>query len=111
MGEGENHKPAAQHGEGAADAGRVHVSARRVGDMLEISVEDDGPGIDANMTLPEGHGLANTRERLRALYGDRASIEVGPSRHGTIAMLRVPYRDREVLTNPVIEEYRYSLED
>jgi two-component system, LytTR family, sensor kinase len=76
------------------DAGRVHVAARRVQDALELSVHDDGPGIEQNATFGEGHGLANTRERLRALYGDRASLEIVPSpQGGTIATLRVPFRE------------------
>ena len=39
-------------------------------------------------------GIENTRERLRALYGDRASLTVTrrPT-GGTAATLRVPYRE------------------
>ena len=76
------------------DAGTVSVGARRDGDMLEISVADDGAGVEERAAPPKGHGLENTRERLRALYGDRASLTVGrrlPS--GTIARLRVPYHE------------------
>jgi two-component system, LytTR family, sensor kinase len=76
------------------DAGRVVVTARRSGDMLELSVEDDGPGPAAGAGDVKGHGLDNTRERLRTLYGDRASLAVtaaGPL--GTIARLRIPYRE------------------
>jgi two-component system LytT family sensor kinase len=81
------------------DAGRVVVTARRSGDILELSVEDDGPGPGpaagaAGAAGVRGHGLDNTRERLRTLYGDRASLTVtaaGPL--GTIARLRIPYRE------------------
>ena len=76
------------------DAGRLTVSAERVGDLLEVTVIDDGVGIDLNVAVPPGHGVENTRERLRALYGERASLEI--ARHpegGTIATLRVPYRE------------------
>ena len=80
------------------DAGRIVVTARRSGDILELSVEDDGPGpgpaAGAGTAHPTGHGLDNTRERLRTLYGDRASLAVtaaGPL--GTIARLRIPYRE------------------
>jgi two-component system LytT family sensor kinase len=77
-----------------ADAGRVHVTVRLAQDALELSVHDDGPGIEQNATFEEGHGLANTRERLRALYGGRASLDVAPSpQGGTIATLRVPFRE------------------
>ena len=75
------------------EAGRLRVAARRDGEMLELSVDDDGPGIAAPDEGPPGHGIHNTRERLRALYGDRASCVVrrGPS-GGTEAILRVPWR-------------------
>ena len=79
------------------DAGRIVVTARRSGDILELSVEDDGPGpgpAAGAAAGAKGHGLDNTRERLRTLYGDRASLDVtaaGPL--GTIARLRIPYRE------------------
>ena len=48
--------------------------------MLEITVVDDGAGIDPTAEIPAGHGIENTRERLRALYGDKASLEIAPRR-------------------------------
>jgi len=75
------------------EAERVAITARRVGDMLELSVSDDGPGIGAG-AIPAGHGIENTRERLRALYGDRASLTVTRGvTAGTIAIVRLPYRE------------------
>ena len=77
----------------AADAGTVLVRARRDGDVLELSVHDDGIGT-APDPHPVGHGLENTRERLQALYGRDASLTVVPMQpRGTIATLRVPYRE------------------
>jgi signal transduction histidine kinase len=77
-----------------AEAGRVHVAAQRAGDVLELSVADDGPGFDLHAASPKGHGLENTRERLRALYGERASLVLARDvTGGTIATLRVPYRE------------------
>lgn len=68
------------------------VAARRDGDVLEITVTDDGVGIDPDAPIPKGHGIDNTRERLRALYGENASLEiVRRAEGGTIATLRVPY--------------------
>jgi sensor histidine kinase YesM len=76
------------------DAGRVVVTARRDGDMLELSVEDDGAGVTAAAVGTKGHGLDNTRERLRTLYGERASLVVTPApAQGTVARLRIPYRE------------------
>lgn len=76
-----------------SDAGRVVVTARRVGSTLELSVRDDGPGLSGEPPGPE-HGIQNTRERLRTLYGDAASLELisAPDR-GVIARLRIPYRE------------------
>ena len=77
------------------DAGRLIVEARRDGDMLVISVTDDGAGIELD-SVKQGHGIENTRERLRALYGDKASLEVKKREEGgTIAVLSVPYREAE----------------
>jgi len=76
------------------DAGRVIVTARRDGDRLQLSVEDDGPGPSAAEVAATGHGLENTRERLRTLYGEHASLTVtaAPSQ-GAVARLTVPYRE------------------
>src|SRR5262245_58524048 len=88
------------------DAGRLLVTARRAGDTLELTIEDDGAGLAPGSAQARGHGLENTRERLRALYGDGASLVVQPAevreagavadigqRQGTVASLRIPYRE------------------
>ena len=76
------------------DAGLLLVIANRVRNVLEISVIDDGTGIDSEAPLPPGHGIDNTRERLRVLYGESASLEISPRPEGgTIATLRLPYRE------------------
>jgi two-component system, LytTR family, sensor kinase len=76
------------------DAGRLIIGAQRDGAILEISVIDDGVGIGADIITPQGHGVENTRERLRALYGERASLDItGREGGGTIATLRTPYRE------------------
>ncbi len=60
----------------------VTVSAARRGDMLMLEVCDDGTA--ASDTAPSGSetglgiGLANVVDRLRALYGEAASLETGP---------------------------------
>jgi two-component system, LytTR family, sensor kinase len=76
-------------------AGNLAVSAWREGDQLIVTVEDDGAGI-ADGPTPAARGIENTRERLRALYGESASLIVEAVRpHGTVAILRVPYRRLE----------------
>jgi len=56
--------------------------------------------MDPNAAIPLGHGIENTRERLHALYGDNASLEIAPrAEGGTIAMLRLPYREMRPESN------------
>jgi two-component sensor histidine kinase len=58
---------------------------------LRIDVTDEGPGPPE--PLREGYGLRNTRSRLRALYGDGASLSVGPDApRGARARLELPLR-------------------
>ncbi len=79
------------------EAGRVLVSARREGGDLEVVVSDDGVGVSEPHQAREGHGIANTRARLHALYGPRASLTLVRGGHGgTVATLRVPAREIEV---------------
>jgi signal transduction histidine kinase len=74
-------------------AGTVHVVAKRSGESLELSVTDDGAGLDESVPMPSGHGIENTRERLRALYGDKASLTIaGRAGGGTTATIRIPWR-------------------
>ncbi len=77
-----------------SDAGLLLVTATRSADMLEIIVINDGVSIDPSIAAPPGHGIENTRERLRALHGEYATLEIAPRPEGgTIATLRVPYRE------------------
>ena len=69
------------------DAGRIEIAARRAGDQLVLTVSDDGPG--PNGTVNGGVGLANTRERLRHLYGD-ATVELATGRPGAVATITIP---------------------
>jgi two-component system LytT family sensor kinase len=76
------------------DAGLLVVAGERKDEELAITVVDDGIGIDPTALTPPGHGIENTRERLRALYGERASLEIARRPEGgTIATLRIPYRE------------------
>lgn len=52
--------------------GRIRVEARRDDDALLLSVEDNGCGLSEQVltAFKQGIGLANTRARLRHLYGE-----------------------------------------
>jgi two-component system LytT family sensor kinase len=67
---------AIRHGIGRrATPGLIVLRARREGDELRIVVQDDGPGFDSQPASPGlGLGLANTRARLKQLYGDAAEL-------------------------------------
>ncbi len=51
--------------------GRIVIAARREGAQLLLTVRDNGAGVPPGGFTREGIGLANTRARLRELYGER----------------------------------------
>lgn len=83
---------AIHHGlEPSLAGGTVTVHAQRVGPELRLTVTDDGVGPDAPQRRPgNGIALANIRQRLKATYGDAASLTVEPRNPGTRATLRLP---------------------
>ncbi len=86
---------AIRHGIGRSSAaGEIRISAARVDQTLEITVEDDGPGLaPANSSQVRGIGLANTRARLHQLYGDAARLVVENGAHGgAVATMVLPWR-------------------
>lgn len=83
------------HGlEPKVDGGHVSVSASQDGAMLVISVTDTGLGLDAPSSKTGTRlGLANTRERLQALFGEQATLVLEPNRpQGATARLTLPLR-------------------
>lgn len=78
------------------DGGRLAIHARRQGDMLELRIVDDGPGspkfepgarIEGN-----GVGLANARQRLLVLYGERQHFSArNRSEGGAEILMRLPF--------------------
>jgi sensor histidine kinase YesM len=66
---------AVKHGLGPRrEGGTLRIEASVQGEMLEIAVCDDGVGLQ--LGAGTGHGLSNTRSRLEAAYGSRASLEI-----------------------------------
>ncbi|MBQ5949049.1 sensor histidine kinase [Massilia sp. ST3] len=85
---------AVRHGvEPTPGAASVSIRAVRKGGQLRLTVADDGPGPGARSPVGHGVGLRNARERLRALYGEAASLELerGPDQL-TRAELVLPAR-------------------
>jgi len=80
---------AIRHGIAKNIANRVlSITGTRQGPTLSLTVYDNGPGPGANAS--DGVGLANTRERLRHLYGDKATFSLtaanGDGTHATITL-------------------------
>jgi signal transduction histidine kinase len=77
-------------------AGRVAISARRENGMLVLRVRDDGPGLldspRPGSAAGAGVGLANTRERLRQLYGDEQRLDLVNAPEGGLEVsVALPY--------------------
>jgi sensor histidine kinase YesM len=82
---------AIKHGlEPKPEGGRLEIGAELVDGQLAVHVLDTGMGF-----MPQaqgGVGLANVRERLKALYNGRAELIISvPPAGGTCATIKVPY--------------------
>jgi two-component system LytT family sensor kinase len=80
--------------------GLIEIRARAEGETLRLTVRDDGPGVKPGVNGMRrgggGIGLANTRARLRELYGAVSSLEL--ANHptgGTLVTLSIPLRRAE----------------
>src|SRR5205085_10374133 len=86
-----------RHGIAARECGgQIKVSARRMDDMLNLEVCDDGVGspADAQPTPPGGVGLTNARARLVHLYGSRHRFDLrAASGSGLIVSIAIPFRE------------------
>jgi LytS/YehU family sensor histidine kinase len=82
---------AIKHGlEPKAGGGRLEIKAEIVDGQLAVHVQDNGVGFMPR--TDDGVGLANIRERLKALYGGRAELIISvPAMGGTCATIKVPY--------------------
>jgi len=94
---------AIRHGIGKrAAAGKLDIRVSRQGGMLQLLVQDDGPGLDdeSDSVTPAtgiplssgGIGLRNTASRLQALYGTdgRFALE-SPPEGGAVARVTLPW--------------------
>jgi signal transduction histidine kinase len=72
-----------------ARAQHVHIRAGRDNGRLQLTIQDDGIGI--NPAVDAGHGLRNMRDRARLLGG---SLEINNTNgKGTLVRLDVPWRE------------------
>lgn len=71
----------------------VTITARAEDRTLVLTVSDDGPGIGPGGSKSDGCGigLANVRDRLKARFDGKASLEAGPRLGGGFAtVIRLP---------------------
>ena len=92
------------HGVSRAESGgTIRVEAGREGGALVLRVRDSGPGLVPEAsggaeTSGNGLGLANTRQRLDALYGPAASLALEPGAEGgAVATVRLPFHTADDL--------------
>ncbi len=89
---------AVRHGvERGAGRGRVTISAQIVGGDVELSVSDDGAGIEPERLgavlagAGGGIGVSNVDARLRATFGERYALRIESDLgEGTTAVMTVP---------------------
>lgn len=83
-----------------AEAGNFSIQGRRTGNTYEITMADDGKGMDISRIRPGAQGLNNMHERAE-LLGAQWSIDSQPGT-GTRLSLRIPMAnetEREIREN------------
>jgi two-component system LytT family sensor kinase len=85
------------HGIGARlEGGCITIRASNQRGRLVLAVEDNGAGLPSHR-IREGIGITNTRERLRASFGEDFTFELSPvASGGTIARAELPLRRASV---------------
>ncbi|HEX6721114.1 MAG TPA: sensor histidine kinase [Burkholderiaceae bacterium] len=88
---------AIKHGlEPKPEGGSLSVRAEVQHGKLAVTVADTGVGFGKAATAGTGVGLANIRERLQLLYGNKATLNVRePAGGGTAVTVTVPYKSIE----------------
>ena len=83
---------AIKHGlEPKVEGGCVRISARRSGEMMVLTVADNGLGFSDHADISgAGVGLANLRERLAVLYDGQATLTVADAAPGTVITITAP---------------------
>ena len=72
--------------------GSVRIRATADRGRLAIAVEDSGGGFVVTPTPTPGLGLRHVTDRLRALYGTEARLDIRSSEFGTVVTLELPER-------------------
>jgi two-component system, LytTR family, sensor kinase len=77
-----------------ASQGCIKICASRINGIVQLQVQDNGPGLDApNTEIREGVGLSNTRLRLQQIYGEAYRFDLTNSPEGgVVATVELPYQ-------------------
>jgi len=90
----------------SSSAGWVRIAAKRQDNWLELSVQDDGPGLPSTWMLADNHGigLGNTRDRLRKLFNDRQEFAIENAQPtGAKAVIRIPYQQNQAESHAKVQ--------
>jgi two-component system LytT family sensor kinase len=84
---------AIEHGQDPASGKLdVRVDAARCNGFVTISIQDRGRGFSSSAAGGNGHGLSNARSRLKAAYGEGASLDLGATSGAAPSGARVEIR-------------------
>jgi signal transduction histidine kinase len=86
---------AVRHGVSAkSGTGMIKLIAKRQDAKLQITISDNGPGIQGQ--LNQGIGITSTRNRLEQMYGAHGIFQITNQHEGgTIAILEIPFHESE----------------
>ena len=73
-----------------AAGGEITITSARENGSLHLLVRDTGPGLPSGNVRTTGVGLANTRARLRQLYGSGARLDLAND-HGLVVSVELPF--------------------
>lgn len=83
----------------SVEGGTIRITALRQRDFLQLSVVDDGPGVEQKQDLlvsGTGVGIKNIQGRLKELYGDNQFCELRPSEpRGLTVVINLPFHHPE----------------
>ena len=86
----------------SVEGGTIRITAYRQRDVLQLSVVDDGPGIEQkqDLSVPStGVGIKNIQGRLKELYGDNQFCELRPSEpSGLTVVINLPFHYPESMS-------------
>jgi two-component system sensor histidine kinase YesM len=75
----------------------IEVDGEQRGGAVEISVRDNGPGIEGDIASFRGNGLKNVDRRLRSVFGDGFGLHIRENRSVAI---RIPAESAESAAAP-----------